>query len=84
MWNNMAGDIWIDLVQAIGLKSKYPRDLILDTDDVSPENKNKLGNFINILQPDDNLIIILVYIGLIAIGSIVVGPNVVGSIVVGL
>ncbi len=61
-WTNREGDIWIDFVEALDLKTQYADDFLKDNDAVNPGSKKKLMDFINNLQPDDNPVLRIVYL----------------------
>ena len=62
LWTNREGDIWIDFVQAIDLKTQYTDDFLKDNDAVNPGSREKLIDFITDLQADDNPVLRIVYL----------------------
>lgn len=62
MWTNREGDKWIDFVEAPDMKTQYTDDFLKDNDTVNPGSREKLLDFINNLQSDDNPVLRIVYL----------------------
>jgi len=61
-WTNRKGDIWIDFIEAIDLKSKDSNDLFKESGTARPNNRDRFLDFIKNIQPDDNPILRFVYL----------------------
>ena len=61
-WTNIKGDIWIDFIEAIDLKSLFKNDLIKESGTNKPKNKRNFLDLVKNVQPDDNPILRLVYL----------------------
>ena len=62
IWTNREGDIWIDFVEAIDMKSRPAVDFSGVNATFDPIKKQKLLNFVGGLQPDDNPVLRIVYL----------------------
>lgn len=62
IWTNREGDIWIDFVEAIDMKSRPAVDFSGVNATIDPIKKQKLLNFVGGLQPDDNPVLRIVYL----------------------
>ncbi|MDX9946672.1 MAG: 6-bladed beta-propeller [Bacteroidales bacterium] len=61
-WTNREGDIWIDFIEALDLKTQYTDDFLKDNDAVNPATRETLIDFIKNLQADDNPVLRIVYL----------------------
>jgi hypothetical protein len=62
IWTNREGDIWIDFVEAIDMKSRPAVDFSGVNATIDTIKKQKLLNFVGGLQPDDNPVLRIVYL----------------------
>lgn len=61
-WTNREGDVWIDFVEALDMKTQYTDDFLKDNDAVDPGSREKLIDFIKKLRSDDNPVLRMVYL----------------------
>lgn len=61
-WTNRAGDIWIDFVEAIDLRSELTQTFVAEGEIVDARNKEKRISLIKSIQPDDNPVLRIVYL----------------------
>lgn len=61
-WTNRKGDVWIDFIEAIDLKTQYTNDLNKESGTFIPANREKFLDLVRSIQPDDNPILRLVYL----------------------
>lgn len=61
-WTNREGDIWIDFIEAIDLRSELTETFVNENEIVDQRNNAKRISFLNNLQPDDNPVLRIVYL----------------------